>query len=288
MSTLLQEDRTVVIYEPNQRVKMGFVRSWVYMLQNIYLSRDLVWQLFKRDFVSGYKQSFFGVFWLFISPLLGILSWVFMNMTGILHPGDVGVPYPVYILLGTTLWGLFMNFYTSIASSLASGGSLILQVNFPHEALVAQQVAQTIANFLINILMISLIVALFGVSVTWKVIFFPLTLIPLFLMGSAIGMVVAVITVVVHDINKMVQFLLSILMFLTPVVYASTIQNAFIQKIIPMNPMTYLIGGARDIILHGRINNSLPYGVSCVVATVLFLFSWRFFFLSEHKVAEKI
>lgn len=134
------------------------------MIQNILRSRDLIWQLFKRDFISGYKQSFLGIFWIFISPLAGILAWVFMNATGILNPGDVGVPYPAYVLLGSSLWGLFMSFYSSVSNSLSSGGSLILQVNFPHEALVAQQMAQTIANFLINLVMISLLFVVFGIS----------------------------------------------------------------------------------------------------------------------------
>jgi len=59
------------------------------MIQNILHSRDLIWQLFKRDFISGYKQSFLGIFWIFIQPLAGILAWVFMNATGILNPGTL-------------------------------------------------------------------------------------------------------------------------------------------------------------------------------------------------------
>jgi lipopolysaccharide transport system permease protein len=288
MVRLLPNNQHIVVYEPNQRVKMGFFGSWMLMIQNIIRSRDLIWQLFKRDFISGYKQSAFGLLWLFLSPLIGILSWVFMNATGVLNPGDVGVPYPLYVLVGSTLWGLFVSFYASVSTSLSAGGSLILQVNFPHEALVAQQVAQTIANFLINLLMISVIFAFFGRLPSWKAVFFPFTLLPIFLIGSALGMVVAVITVVIHDINKMVTVVLGFLMFLTPVVYSQQFNNKLIQFVITWNPMTYLIGTSRDILLTGRIENIRAYSLSCLAGAVLFLFSWRLFFLSEHKVAEKI
>ena len=101
-------------------------------------------------------------------------------------------------------------------------------------------------------------------------------------------MIVAVITIVVHDINKMVTMGLGFLMFLTPVVYAPTLQNAVVQKVIKWNPMTYLIGGARDVILYGRIENYSGYFYSCLLATVIFMFSWRLFFLSENKVAERL
>jgi lipopolysaccharide transport system permease protein len=181
-----------------------------------------------------------------------------------------------------------MSFYSSISGSLSSGGSLILQVNFPHEALVAQQMAQSIANFLISLLMISLVFIIFGIRPNWQVLFFPLMLVPILLIGAALGMVVAVITVVVHDINKMVSVALGFLMFLTPIVYAQRFQNEMIQKVIVWNPMTYLIGNARDIILYGRFENLQEYFLSCLLAAVLFFFSWRLFFLSEHKVAEKL
>ena len=72
------------IYEPNQRIKIGFFKSWFSMVTNILKSRELIFQLFKRDFFAGYKQSFLGIFWVFISPVIGILSWVFLNLTGVL------------------------------------------------------------------------------------------------------------------------------------------------------------------------------------------------------------
>lgn len=278
----------IKIYEPNYRVKMGFFRSWVFMSLNIVKSRELIWQLFKRDFLSGYKQSFFGVFWIFISPVIGIVSWVFMNQMGILNPGSVGVPYPVFVLTGTTIWGLFMSLYSSTAGSLSSGGALILQVNFSHEALVLQQIAQTVANFLINILMVSLVLVLYRILPCRQSVFLPLALVPIFLIGSGIGMVVSVISVVVHDINRLVTSALGFMMILTPIIYAPGFQNPLIQRISKWNPLAYLVGGARDLILYGRIENPTGYAYSCLLALVIFLLSWRFFFLSEHKIAEKL
>lgn len=284
----IMKEAQVTVYSPDQKARLGLVRCLVMMVSNVVRSRELIWQLFKRDFVGGYKQTFFGIFWLFISPVVGILSWVFMQSTGILNPGSAGVPYPVYVLLGSSIWGLFMSFYSSSSASLSSGGSLILQVNFSHEALVAQQIAQTAANFSINFVMILLILLVFGVRLSWGALLFPFTLAPIFFVGAGIGMVVAVIAVVVHDVNKIVSTALGFLMFLTPVVYTPDLQNKVIQDVIKWNPMTYLVGGARDVMLYGRIDDPRGYLISAVLAALVFLFSWRLFFIAEHKVAEKI
>jgi len=279
---------SVKIYEPNQRVNLGLIETWIFMVSNIFRSRELIWQLFKRDFFYGYKQSFLGIFWIFISPLVGILSWVFMNYTGILNPGNIDIPYPVYVILGSTIWGLFISFYSGTAGSLSSSGQLILQINFAHEALVAQQIAQTIANFSINLLMVIIILFIFGIKPSWKVIFFPLTIIPILMIGTGIGLITSVISVVIHDINKIILAGLGFLMFLTPIIYESKFQNKIIQKIIKYNPLSYLISASRDIVLYGRIENLTGYFYSCIIAIFIFMIALRFFFLSEHKIAEKL
>jgi homopolymeric O-antigen transport system permease protein len=283
----MERERPVVVYEPEQRVRMGFFACWSLMVRNLIGSRELIWQLFKRDFFSSYKQYVLGLGWIFIAPIVGILSWVFMNYAGVLNPGDVEVPYPVYVLFGTTIWGLFMGFYGAAAASLISDSSLLLQVNFPREALVAQQMAQTVIGMIANMVLLFLVLALFGFWPDWKAVFFPMTVMPLFFLGSGVGMLVAVLAVVVRDVSKLVAAGLGLLMFVTPVIYAPGFKNEVLQAIIWWNPLTYLVGGARDIVLHGRIDHPSGYAWAALFSMLVFLLSWRLFFLSEQKVAEK-
>jgi len=87
----------IVVYEPDSRQKVGFFKVWTIIFRNIIASRELIFQLFRRDFLMAYKKSFIGMGWIFISPIIGIISWVFMNYTGVLNPGDVGIPYLAYV-----------------------------------------------------------------------------------------------------------------------------------------------------------------------------------------------
>src|SRR4030042_1253111 len=117
---MIMNKEIITIYEPNQRLKLGWFRIWIIMIKNIIASRDLIAQLFKRDFLAVYKKSFLGSAWIFITPVLGIVSWVIMNSAGVLKPGDVGIPYPAYVLISTSIWGLFMGFYDSSTETLST------------------------------------------------------------------------------------------------------------------------------------------------------------------------
>lgn len=258
------------------------------MIKNIIDSRELIIQLFKRDFFAVYKKSFLGSAWIFISPVIGIVSWVLMNYAGVLQPGDVGIPYPAYVLISTSIWGLFMGFYSSATGTLSAGAGFIMQVNFPHEALLIKQTAQHLANFLLGfILNIGVLVA-FGVIPSWKIIFFPALILPLFFFGSGIGLVISVIGVVAEDISKGMSLFMGLLMYITPVIYAPDTGNAFFQKVIAWNPLTYLVGAVRDLIVYGRFDSWEGYIYSASISLVVFLLSWRFFYMAEHKVIEKM
>ncbi len=282
------DTQKITVYEPYSRQKIGFLKTWILMINNIVSSRQLIYQLFKRDFFASYKKSFLGIGWIILGPLFGIISWVFMNATGVLNPGDVGIPYPAYVLLSTSIWGLFVGFFTAAQGTLGSGAAFIMQVKYPHEALLLKQMAQHIANFIIAFLLNIIILVAFGVIPSWKIVFFPVLVLPLFFLGAGIGLVVSVIGVVATEIQTGVNLILGLLIYVTPVIYAPTFKNPILQAIIKWNPLTYLIGVPRDIIIYGRIEHFDRFMVTAVLSLLVFLFSWRLFFISEDKVIEKM
>ena len=278
----------ITVYRPNQRHELGMFRTWGVMLKNISASHELIWQLFKRDFLAGYKKSSIGFTWIFLSPLIGIISWVFMQKTGLLHPGDVGIPYPAYILIGTSMWGLFMGLVNFSSQTLTAGAGFIMQVNYPHEALLFKQVAQQLTNFTISLGMNLIILLLFGIIPKWTILFLPLVILPLFFLSSAIGLMVSMISVVAFDIKKVLDMLLGLLLFTTPIIYSDEISHPVVQTVIRWNPLTYLICSARDIVLYGRLYHIPGYFICSIGSLGLFLISWRLFYVSENKIIERM
>jgi len=258
------------------------------MSRNIYHSRELILQLFKRDFFASYKKSFLGITWIFISPLMGIVSWVFLNATGMLQPGDVGIPYPAYVLIGTTMWGLFMGFFEAAGNTLLTGKDLVMQVNYPREALLFKQTAQHLAHFSIALVLNLVVLLMFRVLPGWKALLFPLVAMPLFFLGAAIGMVVSMISIVAIDISRGIKMGMGLMMYLTPVIYSNRINSELAQSIIAWNPLTYLVCSARDIVVYGRLYDPGGYFFSSGLSVLLFIVSWRLFYVSEDRIIERM
>jgi len=257
-------------------------------LHNVWESRELVWQLFKRDFFASYKKSFIGFSWIFITPVVGIFSWLFLQKTGMLKPGDVGIPYAAYVLLGTSMWGLFIGLFNAASMTLTSGQALVLQVRFPHEALLFKQVAQQLANFTITFVLNVVVLIAFNVVPSWGTLLLPLVALPLFFLAAGVGLIVSMIAVVALDLKRMIDLGLRFLMYLTPIIYSDKVSSEFVQHAIKWNPLTYLVCSCRDIMIYGTLYNPTGYFICTAISLVVFLVSWRLFYVSEHSLIERM
>lgn len=274
------------IISPDYR--QGFFSSLAESFKNIMHSRELVYQLFKRDFIGVYKKSFVGLSWIAIAPIIGIVSWVFMSRTQILDPGPLRVSYPVYILVSTFIWAVFMGACQSSAETLKSGAAFISLVDFPHEVLVIKQFAQHAARLMIVFILNIGVLLIFKIPLTYKIILFPLALIPLVLLGTALGLVVSLFSAVTLDFTRVFNVFTGLLMYVTPVIYSPEPGNALLQKIIVINPLTHLINLPRAMLLNGFPFDSKGFIISFFVSFFLFIISWRLFIVSEKRVIERI
>ena len=258
------------------------------MARNIWSARELVWQLFKRDFLAGYKKSFVGALWIIAAPFVGIVSWVFLQRAGMLKPGNVGVPYPIYVLTGCSMWGVFMGLFKATGETLQAGTGLLMQVKYPHEALLFKQVAQQLATFTIAVAMNVVAMLIYGVVPSPGVLLLPLVLLPLVLLAAAGGLILSMISVVAMDVNLGVNMTVGLLLYATPVIYSADQTPAFVQHLVRWNPLTYLVCSCRDVVLYGRLYHPSGFALASVLAVLAFLVSWRLFYVSEDRIIERM
>jgi len=211
-----------------------------------------------------------------------------MQMTGLLNPGDVGIPYPAYVLIGTSMWALFIGFFGSASSTLSAGSGLLMQVNYPHEALLFKQLATQLANYVIGFAMIICVLLAFHVVPSWGVLLLPLVALPLFFLATAAGLMVSMIAVVAYDFSRLVDIGMGILMYITPIIYSPTNGSHVIQHINRWNPLTYLVCSCRDMIIYGHLYHPKGYFIAATISLLLFLVSWRLFYVSEDKIIERM
>ena len=281
-------DQDITIYEPNYRSRYGFFETWSIMFGNIWKSRFLIQQLFIRDFFAVYKKSFLGIAWILIAPLAGIVAWVFLQKTGMLNPGELDVPYPVYVLVGTLSWEFFAGVLTAASNTLNSGKALVMQVNYPHEALFVKEIAQFLSNFILKLALVIIVMLFFGVKLKWQVIFLPLVCLPAVFLAGGIGLVLSLFSVITQDVMKMMGMGLKLLMWTTPIIYSGKTNNEILRMINENNPLTYLVCSIRDVILYGNIYGGYVFYYVALASLIIFLIAWRVFFVSEQRLIERM
>jgi lipopolysaccharide transport system permease protein len=257
--------------------------------QIIFQSRELIIQLFRRDYFAVYKKAFAGVLWVLAGPVIGIASWVFLNAVKILQPGDVGIPYPAYVLAGSLMWGFFMGIYRSTAVMLEVYRFMIMNVKVHFEILFAVQILSAAADFILAFIVSLVVLAVYGVWPSWGIVLFPLCALPLFLFASSFGLVVAMISIVSYDINRIFSGLMGLTLFVTPVIYAQkAVGHPLLMSVIRYNPLTYLVCTCRDMVLFGRILHPSGFFLSSVLSLLMFLFAWRLFKRAGPRLVERM
>src|SRR4051794_33657583 len=88
-------------------------------LAELWRYRELLYFLAQRDIKLRYKQTFLGVAWAILQPLLAmiIFSIFFGNLAKM--PSD-GIPYPLFALVGLLPWQLFAYSLTQSSNSLVA------------------------------------------------------------------------------------------------------------------------------------------------------------------------
>jgi lipopolysaccharide transport system permease protein len=285
-----QHEETITVYRPNQRHEMGWIASWAAMARNTWGAREMIWQLLKRDITAQYKKSYIGTAWIMAGPIMAVIPWLFATQVKLYNPGDVGVPLVVYLIVGRSMWSLFTGFYANGATTLGAGGGLMMQVSFPHEAMLTKQVLNGLFGFTLGFVVTITVMLLHGVYPPWGALLFPLTIIPLFCLGAALGLFVGMVRIVAFDLNRIIDILWGFAMWTTPLLYSNQVPSPVLQTIIKWNPLTYLVCTSRDVLLSGQCYNGrwdIYLGCSAI-SIFLFLISLRLFYVSEQKLVERM
>ncbi len=280
-------NQTEVVYEPENYIKKGYRTLLAEIYEDIRANRWLTWQLFKRDFITLYKQSFLGLFWIFVVPIVSVGTFATLKKSGLFSVGEVEVPYPIYAVLGISFWQLFATGLIGSSNSLVKAGSMLTQINFSKKSLVIASVGQSIVSFIIQFILAVLLYAYYHATPSLGILLVPVAVLPMIFFTLGLGFILALLNGVVRDIGNMVSLLMTFLMFLTPVLYPKPAAG-LLAVITRYNPLYHLISPPRDLVISGRIAEPHAFAVMSGLSCLLLLVCLIVFHLAETKISERI
>ncbi len=250
-----------------------------------YRSLLRLWTL--REVRVRYKQSMLGASWAIFQPLSQamILSVVF---TLVVPVNSGSVPYPLFVYVGLLPWTLFVSSVGNGTSSLISNSNLVSRVYFPREILPMAAVGAALLDFAVASLMLAGMMLYYQwplrLSVLWII---PLLVIELCLI---LGLVFACSALMVfrRDFRFVIPLLLQLWMYATPVIYPLESIPPPLQPLFAINPMTAVMTGFRDAILHGYAPSSAVMWPAVIISVVVACAGYWLFKRLEGGFADAI
>lgn len=276
-----------ITYQPDNCLKNGYLKIIPDILRELRSNRWLILQLFKRDIFALYRQSFIGLFWAVIIPIISVSTFIVLNRSGVFVFGEIELPYPIYAVLGIAFWQLFSTGLLAASNSLVKAGPMIVKINFSKKSLVLASMGQTLISFAVQLLLTLSLFAYFGVAPRPQIFLIPLFAIPVLAFTLGIGFLLSIINGILRDVGNIISVVMTFLMFLTPVLYPRTCKG-LLAAVTGYNPLYYLVSVPRDVILFGGSDELGIYAAVSVFSILILAACIVIFHVTEARVAERI
>jgi lipopolysaccharide transport system permease protein len=265
-----QDNWDLIIESKSPLFRLNFKEIWRY--------RDLLMLLVMRDYKASFKQTILGPIWFFIQPLL--TSSVYAVIFGMIaNLGTDGNPRLLFYMSGVILWNYFSACLNSSANTFISNANIFGKVYFPRLIMPLSIVLSNFLRFSVQLLFFGLTWAYYffrgqiSFQISWVVFLTPIFLLIMAMLGLSMGLIVSSLTTKYRDLTHLIGFGVQLMMYATPVVYASSSLPDRWQELIQYNPMTAVIEGFRYAFL-GSGNFHPPMLLySAVITGILFFIS---------------
>ena len=258
------------------------VRGWRFLdLRELWSYRELIYFLMWRDIKVRYKQTALGVAWAVLQPvaLMVIFTLLFGRLAKI--PSE-GIPYPLFAYAGLLPWQIFSRTLNETTRSLVNDHRLVSKVYFPRVIIPLSATLGAMLDFMIASGVLVILMIVYGVTPGSALINLPLFIVLMFVTALGIGLWLSALNVQYRDVGFTVPFLTQCLLFLTPVVYPSSMVPEKFRMIYALNPMVGVIEGFRWSLFGVGKGFSLMLLVSALIALGLF-FGGIVWFRSKEK-----
>ncbi|MCL2339656.1 MAG: ABC transporter permease [Actinomycetia bacterium] len=216
------------------------------------LSHDwfILVSLVSKDFKLKYRRSVLGVLWSVLNPLLTmiVLAAVF---TFIFRGNASTQPFPVYLILGNTIFGLMAASTTSGAGSILDSAALIKKIRVNKMIFPLEKVLFELLNFAFSLIAVVLVMAVFRILPTWDIVFLPLLIIYMLIFCAGLSFLLSALAVFFTDIIYLWGVIITAWTYATPLFYPIQALPLLMQTLMQFNPMYHYVTYFRAIAMHG-------------------------------------
>lgn len=232
----------------NKFFSLNFKEVWQY--------RDLLMLFVKRDVVTVYKQTILGPLWYLIQPLFtSIIFTIIFNTVAGIETGTI--PPFLFNLAGITVWNYFTACLNDTSDTFKKNASIFGKVYFPRIIMPISIVISNLLKFGVQLLIfIGFYIYYYfqgaGISLNISILFFPLLIALMGLLGLGLGMFISSLVTKYRDFSYLLGFGVQLMMYLSAVMYPLALIKSKMPDyawLVLYNPLAYIIETTRYMLL---------------------------------------
>jgi len=254
--------------------------------RELWRERELALVLALKDLKVRYKQTFFGVAWAVLQPLVAVVIFSLLLGRAAGLPSG-GIPYPVFSYTGLVVWLYFSAATSAAAQSLVDNRELVTKVYFPRLLAPLAAMLPGLVDVAVSLPIIGIFLAVWSVAPSYQLLLLPAWVVAALLTALGVGLLLAALNVRYRDVRYLLPFLLQVWFFASPIVYTGSVVSGGWRYLYAVNPMVTTVTGFRWSIAGGR-PPGLEALVSLAIVCALLVVGFVYFRRVERSFADAI
>jgi lipopolysaccharide transport system permease protein len=249
--------------------------------------RELFYFMAWRDIKVRYKQTALGVLWAIIQPLITMMIFTVVFGT-IANISSEGLPRPVFYFSALLPWIYFSSSLAAAGMSLVSNAGLLTKIYFPRIILPAAAALVPLVDFVIGSVFLIGFMVFYGIPVGWNLLLWPILVVPLALLALGLGAFLAALNVKYRDVKYAIPFGIQLLLFITPIIYPSSVFPERFRWLLALNPLTGLVEAFRYAVSPTYPVDWHALALSLAVTLIVLVLGIAYFKRTEKAFADII
>ena len=255
------------------------------ILKELYNYREMVYMLVRREIRGRYKGSILGFFWTFLNPLLQFIVYAVVFST--IMRMDIDQFY-IYLFVAFVPWFFVATSIPQGAVCIHTQSNLIQKIYFPRMVLPISTVISAFVNMILSEIVVFIVLIISGFGMSYHIIALPVVWFIQFLLVLGIVLIVSSLTVYIRDLAHILDIIVMIWFYATPIVYPPEMLPQSFVWLIQMNPMYGIIDSYRKILYYKCWPDFSTMVLACVLGIITILLGGIIFQRLQRGFAEEL
>ncbi len=267
--------------------------SFFALITSLWTNKRLILQMSQREVLGRYKGSVIGIGWSLLNPIIMLIIYTFVfsvvfkaRWGGGLEEGKIH--FAIILFVGLIVHGIFAEVLNRSPSLILSNANYVKKIVFPLEILPVIALCSALFHCFVSILVLLCVYLLLNGFLCWTVLLLPLVFLPLIILIMGLSWILSSIGLFVRDMGQTIGIITTVMLFLSPVFYPISAIPESYRTVLLINPLTFIIEQAREIIIWGNLPNWRGLLVYTLVSSFVLWLGFMWFQKTRKGFADVI